>query len=89
MRSSTAHSSSIAHAFVIRHQTPYEPCAHLLLTETCLSSTTLQVQNQLSTTLPGGSNIVFENFTSLQLMGSTESQLQVFDGSTHIGRALP
>ena len=45
----------------------------------------VQVQNQLSSTLPGDGNIVFENFTSLQLMGSTESELPVFDGSTNIG----
>ena len=71
---------------VLASRRTMSPHARTFCCQTCAQCRPLvQAQDQLATTLPGDDNIVFENFTSLQLMGSTESQLPVFDGSTNIG----
>ena len=44
-----------------------------------------QVQSTLSNTFTGGTDIVVNNFTSILLNTESEAQLEVFNGSTHIG----
>ena len=47
----------------------------------------LQVQSPQTPAFPGGTNVVFKNFTSIELTGSTEADLKVYDGTTVTGCA--